>query len=802
MARSKATIHNYQFTKGLVTDASPLSFPENTCSDVSNIVFDTDGSASVRKGLALEANYNSATEITSALSTTDIAGAAWVRWDRALPGLDVFVCKVGHYLYFRTIAPTGVFTSTSIVKSVSLSPVGSHTLSDVASSTVCFAPTAGYLVVTGKYMQPCYITLDDTTYNPTVHSVTIYERDFEGFDDGLEPAERPAVLSAEHLYNLINRGWTENKINRFKNGGKGYPANTDLVNLGYYDNPTTGIEAWSASPIYGNDSGTSFAPEGSIIFNTFESEQFDPTLIGRNKTYIKAVVADPASGEVGFAVAATPLVAGMTINSVAGAFTYYKDNGLGSHTVENYQVDSIGPHTISSVEELYSADGARYNATLEEGDFIIWTTTTLPGYLSKNYPTATEDSVVHSIASGTLAYVEYNSGSTSNSLQRAAEDYRFEQCAVFAGRIWYAGCDSSRIGNRLYYSQVFEGPLKFGYCYQEADPTSREISELIATDGGVIVLNDMGKCVALVPYQNYLVVFTTNGVWAVFGRDGIFDATQYGVRKVSNEVIVNPKAAVATSSGVVYWSSSSVSVIVDDPTAGTLVSKSITDGVLRNFVNGYVAADWPYIRACSDEQSRVVAFLLTNGKALILDFRIGSFYVFDGMYTANSAIPLGFFYQHEANDPDERLKLLVGTRTGLTDYSVAMHCFTNSTNYTDYDDSVGTSDPFSAYLVTGHTTGGDGARHKSVSYVHPYMDMVTDSSCYVSARWDYSSTAASGKWSNTQQCYKSKAEFGTSVRKLLLRGSGRTLQLKFENEPGKPMKLLGWDIEIEQEAGV
>src|SRR5690606_21646018 len=51
--------------------------------------------------------------------------------------------------------------------------------------------------------------------------------------------------------------------------------------------------------------------------------------------------------------------------------------------------------------------------------------------------------------------------------------------SFFSGRVWYA-CDST-----VYFSQVLDDKAKAGFCYQEADPTSEDISDLIASDGGV-----------------------------------------------------------------------------------------------------------------------------------------------------------------------------------------------------------------------------------------------------------------------------------------------------------------------------
>src|SRR5690242_15122666 len=78
--------------------------------------------------------------------------------------------------------------------------------------------------------------------------------------------------------------------------------------------------------------------------------------------------------------------------------------------------------------------------------------------------------------------------------------------AFFAGRVWY-GCNST-----IYFSQVLTDRYRAGNCYQEADPTSENISDLIATDGGVIPIPEISKVTRLVPHGGGLLVLATNGV--------------------------------------------------------------------------------------------------------------------------------------------------------------------------------------------------------------------------------------------------------------------------------------------------
>jgi hypothetical protein len=127
-----------------------------------------------------------------------------------------------------------------------------------------------------------------------------------------------------------------------------------------------------------------------------------------------------------------------------------------------------------------------------------------------------------------------------------------------------------------------------------------------------------------------------------------------------------------------------------------------------------------------------------------------------------------------------------------------------------------------AYLLTGWMTGGDSQRYKQVPYAIFHFnktengfeeDEVGDwiptrqSSCKVSAQWDWSNSAVSGQWGKQFQAYRFKRHFTPSeisnpfnngyqtvVTKNKIRGKGRALSLLIETEPDKDCQLLGWSM--------
>lgn len=772
MARNRATQRSYVFNKGLVTDANPLAFPENTCTSISNYLLASTGHIRPRDALVLEPNHDTTRAIDIDESTR--ASVSWVKWQQALPGIDVLVLKVGDKLHFRKISADGVFTSSSFTSSIALPAVVPFTQAEVINNTVSFSTSAGYLIVVGKYIEAQHITLDATTYGATATNITIKERDFEGIDDTADPATRPDTLTDSHRYNLVNRGWTDSRIDEFYDKTKTYPALADLVSFGFYDKPTSGREYWDATKISQEPAGTGPALSGRILLETMSGVAKVGGLqtitrirniygVGYTAGSLTFRCGSFLTGSLGLSVGDFVTTTDLTIE--------YTDSGANLVAVE---VDTLGPLEVTS-----AASG------------LVTVSCTLPSY-SSGIGLATGstfgDAALHRVEEGTtdLSYLD-------------PETSRFTCTSMFAGRVWYAGIDSKRIGNRVYFSQVLEGVSNAGNCYQEADPTSRHVSELIATDGGVITLGDGGRVLALMPFREYMIIFSSNGVWAVFGKDGIFDATAYGVRKLSDEIIIHKDAVTTTNGGLLFWSTESINVLGIGQT-GQLEVSSITKNVLKNLVKAYGPSDWPSIKAMHFVGSARAGFVLPDSKSILwVDTTIGAFYK-DDFKTGDSAYILGGFYDVTQN-PESREKLVACSLSdGDTTWLAACYTY-QSGEYVDFSET-GLTEELDSHCIVGHVNGGDAAKAKQGTYMSVHMSTEADSSTYASYLWDYADDPLSNKYSNRQQCYRNAQYHSVSTAKLRVRGWGRSLQVKFENERGKPGEILGWDLDLESNATV
>lgn len=140
---------------------------------------------------------------------------------------------------------------------------------------------------------------------------------------------------------------------------------------------------------------------------------------------------------------------------------------------------------------------------------------------------------------------------------------------------------------------------------------------------------------------------------------------------------------------------------------------------------------------------------------------------------------------------------------------------------TDYRDPNG---PFEAYAETNNIVIDELMRNKQAQYLFCYFNRTEDgyeldednniilsnqSSCLVQAKWDWTGSGHANRWSTPQQAYRLKYlyipenvsdpfnyDYDVVDTKLLLRGKGKSLKLRFEAEPGKGFELLGWATPI------
>ena len=246
--------------KGLMTEVSPLAFPDGVTSNELNFVVNKNGlRRERRKGFEYVYPTNSFGGATSKLENL-------FYWRGSTYAIAILTNDVPE-TYLRIHAIDANFTSIADVK-----------IADTVVSTQ-IAELTNYLVITlSNNDKPILLEYDAVAETITVNSITLHVRDFELVNDGLTASENPASLTDNHKYNLYNAGWfvskkdqdqagnpLTNTVTTYHNAFSKYPSNADSVGVGMITN--AGGE-FTFDPEYVRDAGlgNSLSPRGHYVY--------------------------------------------------------------------------------------------------------------------------------------------------------------------------------------------------------------------------------------------------------------------------------------------------------------------------------------------------------------------------------------------------------------------------------------------------------------------------------------------------------------------------------------------------------
>lgn len=724
MARARSNKLYRNFVKGFVTEAGPLTYPENAAFNMDNCQVYRKGNQSRRLGFDFELDAVFSSYGIPFNSVADIRTRTY-RWDSVNEeaSTSFIVQRIGDTLYFydANVAP---LSNGLKPFSVNLRDHQASNTADLQSQEVSMVGGKGVLFVVGETLDPFMITYDPDTDTIFAKRIYIQIRDFKGVDSGLANDQEPTSLSNPHKYNLMNQGWVD-------------PANTgsgptvsyfdSYGNLGTYKGPTTGvISAYHTQ------------------FNRYPAS---------NKQWW--VARDATTGD--------------------------------------FDAELLG--------KFFSG-----NNRVARGHFIV-----------------------------DAFYIDRTAVSGVPSLAPEITNERPPTVSFFAGRVWYA-CNST-----VYFSQVLDDKNKAGFCYQEADPTSEDISDLIDTDGGVIPIPEMAKAVRLVPMGAGILCFATNGIWFVTGGQGGFSATDLSVHKV-NPIGTDSPDSIVEAEGQIFWWSKVGIMGMSQKTGmfgvieGTFDRTNITEQTIQTFYNVDIPEESKkYAKGIYDPATNTVSWIFRSAttpgrhlydRILNLDLTLEAFYP----YTLSSAGPYisDLFLTPTLNRlPDnteirETFVMYTVASPDETRYTFTFGYFRDNKfrDWYSYDEE---GRAYMSFIETGYELMEDAMRDKQAPYVWTYFrrteknfipnslgdfDADFPSSCFFQIRWDWASSNRSNKWSSKIQAYRHTripmfdegdlafdTGFPIVVTKNKARGSGKSIQFRFESdEIGKDFDLLGWAV--------
>jgi hypothetical protein len=280
--------------KGLLTEVSPLSFPDGATSNELNFTINKDGLVRERrKGFSYIYPLNTFAGAASKLENL-------FYWRGSKYAIAILTNDVPE-TFLRVHAIDANFTAVADVK-----------IADAVVSTQ-IAELTNFLVITlSNNDKPVLLEYFDATDTIVVNTVSLHVRDFELVNDELSASENPAALTDNHKYNLYNAGWfiskkdqdqsgypLTNTVTTYFNAFSNYPSNADSVGVGMITNSDGEL---TFDPEYVRDAGlgNSLSPRGHYVFpiDTYNrgSKLASPSLDGAPSTTLTVLGTITLSG--------------------------------------------------------------------------------------------------------------------------------------------------------------------------------------------------------------------------------------------------------------------------------------------------------------------------------------------------------------------------------------------------------------------------------------------------------------------------------------------------------------------------
>jgi hypothetical protein len=809
----------FNFSKGINTEASLVAWPDGYSADEENYELFIDGSRRKRRGIAAVSGISTAQAVTLGV---DAQGTFY--WDSVTGKSDV------HFIIRQTGTTLSIYSNTKDMPlvgqlSLFLYIIPSIDFSLLANTPVDISFGRGKAVVVGKYIDPFLISYDANSSGFTTSKITLSERDFRGVDDSLAINQTATTLTPTIKYNLVNRGWTDALLAAYKAALGVYPPKTFIPWMGYVGASTAGVaeadwtKQFSPAALVAQLFQDVSAPLGHTILN--------PLVIPSALTS-GGNAANPVS--IGsWNITGIPVVAPITNPTFA--------NFHGTFTLNMTTLGSHGLNVGDSIKISYNRYGWA-TATTSSGITNVvqgtldgtYTVTSVPSastltfQITLNLPYFVQWITLNDVQ-GSLA-LQSNPVILSSTGLFTSE--RPTCTAFWSGRGWYSGIQDPLFTSRLYYSQIIQEDAQYGKCYQVADPTDKRISDLVDSDGGVLVIPEMGAPLRIIPLGNSIIVYATNGVWQVGpGQSGFFSPTSYSIRHITSAGLVSPQAVASVDDAPFYCGYNDIWNIVQEPQTGQLTANNITEKTTHSLYTGIVAKQ--FIKLRFDDLNRRIFLLYRDNlltqnyaynRALILDLRLGGITKYNFHMSSTTFVTDLVVIRNLFTSPDKLI--MFGHLSG------ALQTSTWKFNAVAYDD-LGIV--YKAYLLTNYELGGSPTRRKQAPYVWVYSKRtetgyrnssvgglgaatgseyvpINDSSTYLQTRWDWSDNSISGKWGNPQQVYRhsrtyipenGSLDFSDGapliVTKSLTRGSGKAMQLYFSNSDAqRDSHIAGWNV--------
>lgn len=761
MARQQAAAEVNAFVKGLITEASPMTFPDNASIDENNLVPQRNGSRKRRLGMNYENNFVSVNSGVPAEEDVSYSSYSW-KGPGGYSDIEFAVIQIGSRLNFfdssslplssnliytaYVAAPNNSFISMTSVDGILIVVDGSGTIYTFDYNGASVVPSSGRLLIRDLF-----------GVADVVSGMNLLE--------GNNISVRPIGQTNNHIYNLRNQTFSTPK--KWQSGGPSsiddpvfmmkstygvFQSNSDnLVTFLFADannSDDRNIKRYFLNDNFQNPLGSNRAPVGYFIIDA----------MNRGASRLNAVQALYAQyPSLRYAVTALPAdrtPGGASVVATFAGRVFY--GGFSSQVLDG---DSQSPRMTSYIlfSRLVQSSSDIFKC-YQEGD-----------------PTSSETPDLVDTDGGFLrldgAYNISRLVNVGDSLMAVAEN-----------GVW----------------KITGGS---GYGFKATDYVVTKVTEHGTVSPNSVVLLD-----------NTLMYWSDDGIYHIaqnqYGDWAANNLTTGTIQSYFDDIPYQAKRRCFGSydsyARKVKWlynnyypAPSDVKELVLDVGLSAFYPSTI-----KSINNGF-----PLPVALV----RVPPYQVSTGLTQIVDSSGNSIVSLNGSDVSVNQ-------EREDSSLSELYYVsLTGLSGGILQFTFSSYRDNDFLDWKSYD-GVGVDAP--AYLLTGWSGMGDFQRMKQVPYLTVYSiktetgfngeyEPLNSSSIVVQSQWNWTNSAEAGKWGSEFQAYRHKRlwipsssadgfDDGESVitTKNKLRGRGRVLSLLFKTEPKKDFHLLGWSYLI------
>jgi hypothetical protein len=436
---------------------------------------------------------------------------------------------------------------------------------------------------------------------------------------------------------------------------------------------------------------------------------------------------------------------------------------------------------------------------------------------------------------GHYIYSPYNINRSSNfagATDFAIDIDRVATSAFFAGRVFFSGLGYAGQNSKIFFSQIVEGNDQYGKCYQANDPTSEQLFDLLPSDGGVINLTEAGSIIKLFPVLNTLLVFATNGVWAITGNQGVgFTASDYAVNKISSIPAVSHTSFIDVEGVPYWWNFDGVHTVIIDPQTNSFRVDEITAQTIKTFFQDFPVESKLYSRGTYDPFTKTIQWIYKSNTASGFESK----YVFDSFLIYNQLS--NAWYTWTVDTDNVKIHSIVDVLglsgsfeiVNVTDNSGADNVvdgvnnvvafvagnpnvtstikyyvtYDNSgtqaswaenykTTYLDWESFDDIGQEYDSFFVTGYMIPSQGIKRFQTNYVNVFSKNEVNNSFQIQGQWNYSTADASNRWSTSQMFTNIADDFLYKTHRVKIRGTGIACQFRITNNSTNPFFIVGW----------